>query len=228
MARVRSLPVHLYAALFVTSLTAVTASAARPTTTTNDQRPGLSDQQPTNQRPTTTAPTSVDKYKNIQVLKDLPASELHDSMVFMTVSLGATCEFCHVKDAGGAWAWEKDDKRAKQDAREMIRMTAAINAQSFKGQRPSPATAVTRAAASRSRFPCSPTSCRSRRPVRRLHRGPSPLRQRQRRQPQGHPPPRLARRGPPRTWTRCWTSTSRRWADVTRSRRSGRSSRRAA
>src|SRR5712691_7451632 len=54
-------------------------------------------------------------YKNIQVLKGIPAGELIPSMQFITASLGVECDFCHVERA-----LDKDDKKPKQTARKMI------------------------------------------------------------------------------------------------------------
>lgn len=69
-------------------------------------------------------------YKNIQVLKGTPADQVLPAMQFMSASLGVECEFCHVEHA-----FDKDDKKEKQVAREMIRMTNAINSDHFKGKR---------------------------------------------------------------------------------------------
>lgn len=76
--------------------------------------------------------TAEQVYKNIQVFKGLPASQLQTVMAFMAGSLGVKCSHCH---AGG---FEKDDKPEKQSARRMIRMVFDINKGSFDG-----ATAVT-------------------------------------------------------------------------------------
>ena len=58
------------------------------------------------------------KYKNIQVLKGLPASRLEPIMFAFKNSLGVDCTYCHVKDH-----FEKDDKPTKQTARKMIGIT---------------------------------------------------------------------------------------------------------
>jgi photosynthetic reaction center cytochrome c subunit len=70
------------------------------------------------------------RFKNLQVLKDVPPDQLIPAMQFITASLGVECEFCHVRDA-----FEKDDKQSKQTARRMIQMMFAINANQFQGQR---------------------------------------------------------------------------------------------
>ena len=69
-------------------------------------------------------------YKNIQVLKGLPAEQLILAMQFVTYSLGVECSFCHVEGA-----LEKDDKKPKQAARKMMQMMFAINQQDFERKR---------------------------------------------------------------------------------------------
>jgi hypothetical protein len=70
-----------------------------------------------------------DVYKNITELKGTPADQLMPTMQFMSVSLGISCDGCHV-----AGKFEADDKRAKKTAREMIAMTMMINKSAFHGQ----------------------------------------------------------------------------------------------
>jgi hypothetical protein len=70
--------------------------------------------------------------KNIQVLKDLPESQLGTVMNFMAASLGRRCDYCHV-NKGGVWTWESDEKPEKQTGREMIKMVMELNKTSFKG-----------------------------------------------------------------------------------------------
>jgi hypothetical protein len=70
--------------------------------------------------------------KNIQVFQGLPDSHLIPVMNLMGASLGVGCPHCHVRE-GNEWAFEKDDKKAKQTAREMIRMVQEINKANFKG-----------------------------------------------------------------------------------------------
>lgn len=73
--------------------------------------------------------TAAEVYKNIQVLKDMPADQLDRVMVIFSGSLGVKCSFCHVQEQ-----WEKDDKEEKKTAREMIKMTLAINKENFGGR----------------------------------------------------------------------------------------------
>jgi photosynthetic reaction center cytochrome c subunit len=74
--------------------------------------------------------TAGESFKNVKVLKDIPADSLIPAMQFITASLGKECEFCHVHDA-----FEKDDKQPKQRARAMIEMMLAINRDNFHGHR---------------------------------------------------------------------------------------------
>jgi photosynthetic reaction center cytochrome c subunit len=78
--------------------------------------------------------TAAQKYKNIQVLKDIPADQVIPSMQFITAALGVECEFCHVGNAG-KFEFDKDDKDEKKTAREMMQMMFAINKNNFDGKR---------------------------------------------------------------------------------------------
>jgi len=74
--------------------------------------------------------TAEQQFKNIQVLKNIPADQLMPSMQFITASLGVDCEFCHVEHA-----MDKDDKKTKLAARKMITMMIAIDQINFEGKR---------------------------------------------------------------------------------------------
>jgi hypothetical protein len=64
-------------------------------------------------------------FKNIQVLKGVPAGRLLSMMERgYTRALGVRCNHCHVPGE-----WEKDDKETKLTARDMVRMNATINAE---------------------------------------------------------------------------------------------------
>jgi len=75
------------------------------------------------------ARTAEQQFKNIQVLKDIPADQLMPTMQFIATSLGVECEFCHVERAP-----EKDDKKTKLTARKMIAMELAIDRGHFNGE----------------------------------------------------------------------------------------------
>jgi photosynthetic reaction center cytochrome c subunit len=78
----------------------------------------------------TAVKTAGEQFKNIQVLKDLPADQLLPAMQFITVALGVDCEHCHVRGAN-----EKDDKQTKLAARHMMQMQMDINKNNFNGNR---------------------------------------------------------------------------------------------
>jgi photosynthetic reaction center cytochrome c subunit len=73
--------------------------------------------------------TAEQQFKNIQVLKDIPAEQLMPTMQFIAASLGVECEFCHVQHE-----MQKDDKKEKEAARKMIRMELAINKGHFDNE----------------------------------------------------------------------------------------------
>lgn len=79
--------------------------------------------------PSTHAKPAEQVYRNIRVLKGIPADEIIPAMQFVAASLGVECGFCHVENH-----FEQDDKKPKQTARTMMQMEMAINASSFKSQ----------------------------------------------------------------------------------------------
>jgi hypothetical protein len=76
------------------------------------------------------AKKAEEQFKNIQILKGIPAEQVVPTMQFVAASLGVDCEFCHVRNA-----FEKDDKKPKQTARKMMDMMFAINKDNFAGNR---------------------------------------------------------------------------------------------
>jgi hypothetical protein len=74
------------------------------------------------------APTCEQVYKNIKVLKGVPATELIPAMEFMSASLKYECTDCHdPKDYSV-------ETRAKDTAREMVLMQRDINNRNFNGR----------------------------------------------------------------------------------------------
>ena len=71
--------------------------------------------------------TAEQVYKNIQVFKGVPASQLEGNMAFITGSLGVKCNYCH------AGTFDKDDKPTKLTARKMIQMVFDLNKGNFNG-----------------------------------------------------------------------------------------------
>ena len=79
--------------------------------------------------PVTVRPAEA-MFKNLQVLRGIPFAQLIPTMRFISASLGVECNYCHV--AGG---FDKDDKKTKQIARNMMRMVFAIDKDNFGGSR---------------------------------------------------------------------------------------------
>lgn len=74
--------------------------------------------------------TASQQFKNIQILKDVPADQIIPAMQFIAASLGVDCEYCHVEHA-----MEKDDKKPKLTARKMMEMMLTINSENFENHR---------------------------------------------------------------------------------------------
>jgi hypothetical protein len=74
--------------------------------------------------------TAGDVYMDVQILKDIPGDQLMPAMRYIKVALGVGCDHCHdEKD------FASDDKPAKAQARNMMKMMFAINAENFDGRR---------------------------------------------------------------------------------------------
>jgi photosynthetic reaction center cytochrome c subunit len=85
--------------------------------------------------PQSSAPKlAEDQFKNLKVLKGVPADQIFPAMQFITASLGVECEFCHVRGDKGL-EFEKDDKKTKVTARKMMEMMFAVNKDNFEGHR---------------------------------------------------------------------------------------------
>lgn len=78
--------------------------------------------------------TAAEVFKNIQILKDVPASQIFPIMHLFNASLGVRCEYCHVQDERREMFWDRDDKQHKKDARKMIQMTLDLNKASFNNR----------------------------------------------------------------------------------------------
>lgn len=68
-------------------------------------------------------------FKNIEILKGQPASQLIRIMDAFNASLGVECTHCHV-----AGAWEKEELEAKPTARRMFKMIDNISKKHFEGK----------------------------------------------------------------------------------------------
>src|SRR5262249_20599143 len=85
---------------------------------------------PATQAPQPTPAPMEAVFKNIQVLKGVPSTELLPIMNFIRSSLGVRCEYCHVAENG---KYQLDEKAEKQRAREMMLMTRQTNQANFRG-----------------------------------------------------------------------------------------------
>jgi photosynthetic reaction center cytochrome c subunit len=73
--------------------------------------------------------TAEQQFKNIKVLKTVPADQLVQAMHVINGALGVECEYCH-DEADRSM----DDKEAKLTARKMMTMMMDINMNSFNGK----------------------------------------------------------------------------------------------
>ncbi len=73
--------------------------------------------------------TAGEAFKNVQVLRRIPADQWFDTMAFIAASLGVTCEHCHSS------SFEIDEGNlAKLKARQHMRMVDEINSANFDGK----------------------------------------------------------------------------------------------
>jgi hypothetical protein len=110
----------------------VRAQQPRPPAGAAPQAAGRPAQAPQPQRPPKPGETSAEYFKNIKVLKDLPAEELRPTMEFIAASLGVRCDHCHV--VGPQGGFDKDEKKPKETARQMMQMVNDINTRAFEGR----------------------------------------------------------------------------------------------
>ena len=84
-----------------------------------------------------------DKPKNLKILpKSTTDAELHMIMRGYASALGVGCNYCHVSNADHTMSFDKDDKRPKLVAREMMKLTADINTRVLANLKDRPAPAV--------------------------------------------------------------------------------------
>ena len=93
-------------------------------------------------QPQTDQPAAT-RRPNLQVLTTVSESQLFPIMNAIADSLGVRCDYCHARPSpdpskswftAGGWAWDRDDKRPKRVAREMMRMVLDINTRQFNGR----------------------------------------------------------------------------------------------
>jgi len=73
--------------------------------------------------------TAGERFKNVKLMKQVPASQFMDAMRYFSFSLGVDCEHCHVEHH-----FDSDDKKEKEVARKMMTMTHTANEQTFGGK----------------------------------------------------------------------------------------------
>lgn len=77
------------------------------------------------------------KFKNLQVLpQDISEDDLYGLMNSFNYSLGVKCSFCHTPGDDGKMDWASDEKKHKNVARGMMRMTMDINKNYFNIENP--------------------------------------------------------------------------------------------
>jgi hypothetical protein len=79
-------------------------------------------------------PMAEEVFKNVQVLKGIPADEFMNTMGVFSAALGMSCEDCH---AANDSKWENyaiDTSPKKRMARRMVQMMTAINKDNFGGR----------------------------------------------------------------------------------------------
>src|ERR1019366_6856653 len=76
--------------------------------------------------PAPTGPMAPEKYKDIQVLKDVPADQLDVTMRYFSPALGWQCQNCHMDRATGTIDYTKDTP-SKTTARKMINLVRVAN-----------------------------------------------------------------------------------------------------
>src|SRR4051812_32905059 len=88
-------------AIFATCFTLILAFVIHKTSAQN-QAPSVTPQTPAEK-------TAGETQKNMQVLKDLPQSQLVPVMNYMAASLAVRCNYCHV-NKNGLWDYASDEK----------------------------------------------------------------------------------------------------------------------
>lgn len=75
-----------------------------------------------------------DVFKNVQLLKGIPAKEFMDTMGFFSAATGLNCIDCHDPEGASSLAAYAIDTPLKQTARKMILMVNMLNKSNFGGE----------------------------------------------------------------------------------------------
>ena len=70
--------------------------------------------------------TAGEHFKNVQILKGIPETELHPVMATFQTALGVKCAYCHSQSA-----YDNDALESKVTARKMLAMVADLNHREF-------------------------------------------------------------------------------------------------
>jgi len=76
-------------------------------------------------------PMAPERYKDIQVLTDVPADQLVMTMRYFVIATGIQCNGCHQTDASTGQLNPSVDSRGKTTARGMINLVKTVNAGNF-------------------------------------------------------------------------------------------------
>jgi hypothetical protein len=76
-------------------------------------------------------PLAPEMFKDIQVLKDLPADQLPITMRYFSAALGGSCSTCHQTDRATGVVNYAADSNGKKTARSMIKLVQTVNAGDF-------------------------------------------------------------------------------------------------
>jgi hypothetical protein len=99
--------------------TAVLYGQARPAATAGGEKPLMAEE----------------AFKNIQVLRGIPAKEFMETMGFFAASLSLNCSDCHGEASGSDWANYATDTPLKNTARRMVVMVNVLNKANFGNTR---------------------------------------------------------------------------------------------
>ena len=80
---------------------------------------------------TPTGPMAPERYKDIQVLTEVPADQLVPTMRYFVIATGIQCNGCHQTDTTTGQLNPAADSRGKTTARGMINLVKTVNAGSF-------------------------------------------------------------------------------------------------
>ena len=118
-------------ALLMTALAAGASAPEPPKTPKPETPPKAPAAAPPGAPKSEGEPTAEKRFKNVKVLRSMPASQMLPVMHLMRASLGVTCDFCHVTEDD---QFDSDTKKPKETARRMIQMVLDVNKNNFEGR----------------------------------------------------------------------------------------------